>query len=92
MPAAVPDDPDLAWSMELVYHFVKHQCLQHEISAALLLPKGEFNKLKSGGDFDTSLLSGWRAQLLGKNLVNWLLKKSNVNVDWQDNGCWLTMD
>ena len=92
LPAPAPDDPDQAWSMELVYHFVKHQCLQHEISAALLLPKGEFNKLKSGGDFDTSLLSGWRAQLLGKNLVNWLLKKSTINVDWQDNGCLLTMD
>lgn len=92
LPAPAPDDPEHAWSMELVYHLVKHQCLQHEISAALLLPKGEFNKLKSGSDFDPSLLSGWRAQLLGKNLVNWLLKKGTLNVNWQDNGCWLTMD
>lgn len=92
LPAPAPDDPEQAWSMELVYHFVKHQCLKHEISAALLLPKGEFNKLKSGGDFDASLLSGWRAQLLGKNLVNWLLKKRNINVGWQENGCLLTMD
>ena len=73
--------------------------LMHSREQALTYPTGKITLAAceqcgfiSNGDFDASLLSGWRAQLLGKNLVNWLLKKSNVNVDWQDNGCWLTMD
>lgn len=92
LPTPAPDDPDHDWSMELVYHLVKHRCLEHEISAALLLPKGEFNRLKSGADFDHSLLTGWRAELLGASLINWLQKKSVIRVEWLANACQLTMD
>ena len=92
LPAPAPDDPEQEWSMELLYHFVKLQCMEHEISAALLLPKGDFNKLKAGGnDFDGSLLSGWRAELLGKNLVQWLLEREVVQVTWEGNDCILRM-
>ncbi len=92
LPKPIPDDPDHNWSMELIYHLVKHQCLEHEISAALLLPKGEFNKLKSGGDFDKNLLSGWRAELLGERLVEWLYHQGVVKVNWQGDTCQLTME
>ncbi|TNE48627.1 MAG: ribonuclease D [Bacteroidetes bacterium] len=91
LPAPAPDDPEHSWSMELVYHFVKHQCLEHEISAALLLPKGEFNKIKSDGEIDASLLTGWRATLLGENLVTWLQKKEKIQVNWNKDGCQLNM-
>ncbi len=91
LPAPAPDDPDHEWAMELMYHFVKRQCLEHEISAALLLPKGEFNKLKSGGTFDDSLLSGWRAELLGANLVNWLQQQGNLSLHWEKEACILRM-
>lgn len=93
LPAPAPDDPEHEWSMELLYHFVKLQCLENEISAALLLPKGDFNKLKAGGnDFDASLLSGWRAELLGENLVRWLQQREVVKVSWQNEDCILRMD
>lgn len=93
LPAPAPDDPEHEWSMELVYHFIKHQCLEHEISAALLLPKGDFNKLKAGNpDFDQSLLSGWRAELLGDNLVHWLETRGVISVTWQKNSCVLKME
>ena len=91
--APVPDDPDQEWAMELLYHLVKKQCIEHEISAALLLPKGDFNKLKSGGDdFDHSLLSGWRASLLGPNLVAWMQRRSLITLDWADGACKLSME
>ncbi|HNM27987.1 MAG TPA: hypothetical protein PKL15_21240, partial [Saprospiraceae bacterium] len=91
LPAPAPDDPELEWAMELLYHFVKKQCIEHEISAALLLPKGDFNRLKEGNNFDENLLSGWRATLLGENLVNWLLKRHPINMSWKDGVCELTM-
>lgn len=86
------EDPEREWTMELLYHFVKKQCLEHEISAALLLPRGDFNRLKSGSeDFDHSLLEGWRAELLGNGLVQWLREGGPVSVHWNDRECLLKM-
>lgn len=92
LPKPVPENPEREWTMELLYHFVKKQCLEHEISAALLLPKGDFNRLKAGSDdFDHDLLSGWRAELLGAELVHWLQKGGKIKVVWIDGYCKLTM-
>lgn len=90
LPVPAPDDPEQEWAMELLYHFVKKRCLEHEISAALLLPRGDFNKLKSG-ESDFEILQGWRAELLGEDLVNWLKKKGTIAIDWQQHNCILTM-
>jgi ribonuclease D len=92
LPKPRPENPDREWTMELLYHFVKKQCLEHEISAALLLPKGDFNRLKEGSDdFDHALLTGWRAELLGAELVDWLTKGGKVKVEWGEGFCKLTM-
>jgi ribonuclease D len=92
IPKPMPEDPEREWTMELLYHFVKKQCLEHEISAALLLPKGDFNRLKAGSDdFDHDLLHGWRAELMGAELVNWMKKGGKVTVRWGDGECHLSM-
>lgn len=92
LPKPAPENPEREWTMELLYHFVKKQCLEHEISAALLLPKGDFNRLKAGSDdFDHDLLGGWRAELLGAELVEWLKKGKKVKVEWEKGTCKLMM-
>jgi ribonuclease D len=91
LPAPAPDDPDREWAMELLYHFVKHRCLENEISAALLLPRGDFNRLKSGNGFDADLLGGWRADLLGQDLVAWLNRQGQISMDWENGACVLRM-
>jgi ribonuclease D len=92
LPGAPPDDPELDWHYELLYHFIKKQCLDHEISAALLFPRGDFNKLKSGHpDFDMGILEGWRANLLGPKLVEWLKKGKPLAIEWlPEGGCKFT--
>lgn len=88
LPGPVLEDPQHEWTMEQLYHLVKKQCLQHEISAALLFPRSDFNKLKDRtGTFDHTLLTGWRAELLGKELVEWLLKGGEMNVRWEEGHC-----
>jgi ribonuclease D len=88
LPKPAPEDPEYEWSMELLYHLIKKQCLDEEISAALLFPKGDFNKLKAGNnDFDESLLAGWRAELMGPTLVHLLKNRSNIRVQWTEKGC-----
>jgi ribonuclease D len=92
IPRPLPEDPEREWTMELLYHFMKKQCLEHEISAALLFPKGDFNRLKSGSeDFDQDLLKGWRAELMGAELVEWMKKGGKVDLKWGHGECRLTM-
>ncbi len=92
LPKPAPDDPEREWTMELLYHFIKKKCLEREISAALLFPKGDFNRLKAGNpDFDQTLLTGWRAELMGAELVNWLKKGKRVKMLWEADICKLTM-
>ena len=92
IPRPLPEDPEREWTMELLYHFMKKQCMEHEISAALLFPKGDFNRLKSGSDdFDRQLLQGWRAELMGAELVEWMQMGGKVSVAWSDGECRLTM-
>jgi ribonuclease D len=92
LPKANVDDPEREWTHEFLYMLVKRQCIEHEISAALLLPKGEFNKLKNDEEtFDNSLLKGWRAELLGPELTLWLQKRKSVTMDWNDGICTLKM-
>jgi ribonuclease D len=90
LPRPVPDDPEREWTMELLYQFVRYQCLQHEISPALLLPRGDFNKLKNGeADFNNGLLTGWRAEMLGNALVGWLQHNGRISMEWSDQSCLL---
>ncbi len=92
LPKPAPEDQEREWTMELLYHFIKKKCIEREISAALLFPKGDFNRLKSGSpDFDHSLLQGWRAELMGAELVVWLQKGGRVKLTWNEAGCLLTM-
>ncbi len=91
LPTPAPDDPEHEWAMEMLYHFVRRQCLEHEISPALLLPRGDFNRLKSGNGFDPALLEGWRATLLGEPLVRWLRQQGHLRVDWEGDACILRM-
>ncbi len=92
LPASVPDDPEREWAMEMLYHLVRYQCLVSEISPALLLPRGDFNRLKHGQGFDETLLSGWRAELLGEVLVHWLRRASALSLQWTaDDACVLRM-
>jgi ribonuclease D len=92
LPKPPPENPEREWTMELLYHFIKKRCLEHEISAALLFPKGDFNRLKSGSeDFDHSLLEGWRAELMGPELTSWLKKGKKLTMQWANGACTLHM-
>ncbi len=91
LPTPAPDDPEREWAMELLYHLVRYRCLEHEISPALLLPRGDFNRLKNGHGFDPTLLEGWRAELLGEPLVRWLRSQGTLSVEWQAQSCTLYM-
>lgn len=90
VPPETIENPEKEWLFELIYHLVKKCGVETGVSPSLLLSRTDFNKLKSG-DFDDSLLDGWRGTLLGPELVHWLRTQGKVSVTWEDHACVLRM-
>jgi ribonuclease D len=78
------------WFLDLMYHLIKKRGVDTGVSAALLLSRTDFNRMKTG-EFDHETLSGWRAELLGPELVFWLTKQGKISVKWEDHACILRM-
>lgn len=71
----------------MLYHLVRFQSMAHGISPALLLPRSDFNKLKNPDNGETlALLTGWRAELLGPSLTQWLRNNPEMSIEWTANG------
>lgn len=88
LPQPSGEDPMREWSHDLLYTLIRKQCLECEISPALLMPKGDFNKLKNDPDnFNKELLEGWRSELLGPTLTQWIYDNVELSVDWQTGFC-----
>ena len=92
--ASIPPEPaenmEKDWLLDLVYHLIKKRGVETGVSAALLLSRTDFNKIKSG-DFDDSILDGWRGTVLGPELVHWLRKQDKITVTWENHACILRM-
>jgi ribonuclease D len=87
LPKPFIESAEMEWTMEMLYHLVKLRCIEHEISAALLLPRGEFNRFREKIDGGSnSFLSGWRAELLGAQLVEWINSRRIARLHWESDG------
>ena len=81
------EDPNQEWVREMLYHLVRFQSIAHGISPALLLPRADFNKLKTPENGEAlALLTGWRAELLGPSLTQWLRDTPEMNLKWTSEG------
>ena len=84
---APTEDANQEWVREMLYHLVRFQSMAHGISPALLLPRSDFNKLKNPDNGETlALLTGWRAELLGPSLTQWLRNNPEMTIEWTTNG------
>ena len=87
LPKPFIESAEMEWTMEMLYHFVKLRCIEHEISAALLLPRGEFNRFREKIDGEAQgFLKGWRAELLGSQLVEWINSRRIARLQWEADG------
>jgi ribonuclease D len=90
LPPEPAENPEKEWFLDLMYHLIKKRGVETGVSAALLLSRTDFNKMKTG-EMEDSLLNGWRGQVLGPELVHWLRKQGKISVTWEDHACILRM-
>jgi len=80
------DDPREDMLQELLYLLVKYKCLENDITPLMVMPKNAIKKLQEGDEeLERSLKSGWRRELLGDALVDWLQNFDRLDLKVVDN-------
>ena len=87
IPPEEPENPKLEILLEMLYLLVKYKCLESGMSPGLVFPKNALKKLRADPEaLNGVLIGGWRKELLGENLVNWLGNIDDLELEINDNG------
>jgi ribonuclease D len=85
LPGSVADDPEGEWTLDLLYLIVRRRCLDQQISPALVMPRGDFNRLRHAhAELDESYRHGWRADLLGPDVIRWFDRRERMEMSFAD--------
>lgn len=77
-----PIKPRIDAVMDILYLGMKIICSENKIAPELVINRANFKKMKWDLDyFDESLASGWREELLGKNVLNSIRNRTKLKVD-----------
>lgn len=67
------DDPGEDILIEMVYLLIKHQCLSHDISVSMVMPRNLLKRIKADPDALRELTdSRWKQEMLGDDLMRWI--------------------
>ena len=75
------ESPEQALSSEFLYLLIRERCLKARIAHTIVLSK---SSLRSP---DKALDSGWRKELLGESLIDWMNSQKLVSFEVQDDQC-----
>lgn len=79
------EDPKLELILEMLHLLIRYKCLEEGISADLVLPRTILKKLKADPGFQEPLLAaGWRPSFLGPDLIDWILHREKLEIDFAD--------
>lgn len=86
IPSEEEDDPREELLQEMLYILVKYKCMETGLTPSLVLPRNSIKKLRNGDQsMNESLDHGWRRELLGNNLVEWLRNFDHLDLKVVDN-------
>jgi ribonuclease D len=86
------DDHHRTIVMDMLYPLIKLKALDQGISPNLVLSKREMNKMKADRYYyPPGLNGGWRRELLGPDLLQWLKKRNPIDITVENNTCILKM-
>jgi ribonuclease D len=92
----LPDEGSESVQLQLVmdqlHLLIKMKASARSVSPSLVAPKKEINKMKEDRNyFPPWLGEGWRKELLGEDLMEWLKKRNAIDTSIEDNTCKLVM-
>jgi len=85
-------DPDISIALDMLYMVMKLKAVERGISPNLVISRKELGKMKNDRYYYPSFLdSGWRKELLGESLLEWLRRRNPIDIRFHINTCTLTM-
>ena len=86
-------DPMENTMLEMLYSIVEYICQNNQVDPTLVLSRTNFKLMKAEPSyFDESIANGWRAGLLGKDLLLWLRKRKQLIIEMVDGKCVIRME
>lgn len=86
-------DPMENTMLEMLYSIVEYICQNNQVDPTLVLSRTSFKLMKAEPTyFDESIATGWRADLLGDDLLTWLRKRKNLIIEMVDGKCVIRME
>ena len=93
VPVDEDDNPREELIIEVLYWLIKYICFENEVSTAMVFPKAFLRKLKNDpGLFEAYFKDGWRKELLGSTIINWLAQQDELTIDIQAEAIQLIME
>jgi len=79
--------------LEMLYSVVEYICHDNQVDPSLILSRSSFKKMKSDPDFfEESIAQGWKAKLLGEDLLKWLRVRKDLVIEMKDGNCVIRME
>ena len=86
-------DPMENTMLEMLYSIVEYICQNNQVDPTLVLSRTNFKLMKAEPSyFDEAIAEGWRADLLGKDLLLWLRKRKQLIIEMVDGKCVIRME
>ncbi len=71
--------------IEMLSLIIRYICNEKKIAPDLVIPRSGFKKMKADNTFfDESYAKGWRKELLGETMLNWLRNRDNLQLILED--------
>jgi ribonuclease D len=81
IPAPVNDYTQEDTMIEMLSLIIRYICDEKNIAPDLVIPRSGFKKMKADKTFfDESYADGWRKELLGETMINWLRNRENLSL------------
>ncbi|MGE5341405.1 MAG: ribonuclease D [Candidatus Omnitrophota bacterium] len=85
-------DAEVSIAMDMLYQVIKLKAVERGISPYMVISRREMSKMKNDRDYYPAALDcGWRRELLGDDLLEWLKKRNPIDIRFKNDTCTLTM-
>ncbi len=92
IPKIVEEDSKQELTSELLYLLIKKRCGDMDVSTSMVVSKNELKRIRQNPNgVKNRLAGGWREELLGKELIEWVRNPSNLEMKMEDGKCIISM-